>query len=196
MERNQLPDEARLVARLREGDDAAFRAIYDFYWHDQYRLALYKLGSREIAEELTQEVFTSLWQRRALLDPAQPIAYYLFGAMKNQVLNAWRKNNSREKYLHTLSQQPDNLVTDNTLEAVISADLYRALIQQIDALPDKCREVFVLSRIKGYTVQQIADELRISPKTVNNHLVKALRLMRLHLKDYMPLLVWLMWEHK
>ncbi|HEY0274261.1 MAG TPA: RNA polymerase sigma-70 factor [Chitinophaga sp.] len=192
MERDQLPGEAALVGRLREGDETAFREIYNFYWHRQYRLALFKLGNREVAEELTQEIFTSLWLRRHVLDSTQPIARYLFGAMRNQILNVYRKNVSHDKYLTEITRQSGpQLIADDPFEQIMSADLYRAIMQQLDQLPDKCREVVLLSRVKGYSIQQIAEELRISPKTVNNHMVKGLKVLRLTLRNILPFALWL-----
>ncbi|HVI44045.1 MAG TPA: RNA polymerase sigma-70 factor [Chitinophaga sp.] len=181
-----LPNESFLVSKLREGDENAFRQIYDFYWEKQYNLAFYKLGTRELAEELTQEVFTALWLQKETLDPGRPLRPYLSGAMKNQILNAWRKNHSREKYLQQVTTEESS---EHLNEQLAYNELNDLIHQEISRLPEKCREVFTLSRVKGYTVQQIADELKISPKTVNNHLVKALKSMRIGLKDYITILV-------
>jgi RNA polymerase sigma-70 factor (ECF subfamily) len=185
-EKGGLPNEAFLVARLREGDEKAFRDIYNYYWGKQYDLAFYKLGVKELAEELTQEVFTALWINKASLDPKRPIGPYLYGAMKNQVLNAYRKSLSRNKYLQ---QSPPQEITNNTTEQLTYNELNEVIQQQMNQLPEKCREVFTLSRINGFNIQQIAEALDISPKTVNNHLVKALRAMRLGLKDYITILL-------
>jgi RNA polymerase sigma-70 factor, ECF subfamily len=188
IEKGDLPGEALLIARLRQGDESAFRDIYNFYWEQQYDLAYYKLGNRELAEELTQEVFTALWMNREQLDPARPVAPYLYGVMKNQVFNAYRKIVSRNKLLQEMTL-PE--ITNNTIDQLNYNEVNQVIHQHISLLPDKCREVFTLSRINGFNVQQIAEELNISPKTVNNHLVKALKIMRTGLKDYMPIIIYL-----
>ncbi|WP_212003620.1 RNA polymerase sigma factor [Chitinophaga sp. HK235] len=181
-----LPDEFLLIEKLRQGDERAFRDIYDHYWEKQYDMAWYKLGNREQAEEITQETFVALWTRREDLDPAKPVGAWLYGVTKNLILNTYRKQLSHQKYLQ---QAPLREMTNNTAEQLSFNELNEVVRQQIDQLPDKCREVFTLSRIQGFNTRQIAEALNISPKTVNNHLVKALRIMRGNLKDYIALLI-------
>lgn len=186
IEMERLPNEFFLIERLRGGDEQAFRDIYNFYWGKQFDLAFHKLGIRELAEELTQEVFVALWMNKAGLDPARPVGAYLYGVMKHQILNAWRKKSSHHKYLQQTSLQE---ATNNTLEQLSYNELNGVVAQYMNLLPEKCREVFTLSRVKGFSTQQIADALNISPKTVNNHLVKALKIMRVGLKDYITILL-------
>ncbi|NML38131.1 RNA polymerase sigma-70 factor [Chitinophaga sp. G-6-1-13] len=186
IEKGGLPDEGLLVERLRRGDEKAFRALYDFYWEKQYDLAYYKLGEKALAEEITQEVFVALWLQREELDPQKPVGAWLYGVAKNRILNTYRKQLSHHKYLQ---QAPLQEITHNTTEQLSFNELNAAVQQRISELPDKCREVFTMSRIQGFNTQQIAEMLNISPKTVNNHLVKALRIMRVNLKDYITLLI-------
>ncbi|MBC9929788.1 RNA polymerase sigma-70 factor [Chitinophaga qingshengii] len=186
IEKGELPGEGLLVERLRQGDEKAFRALYDFYWEKQYDLACYKLGVKALAEEITQEVFVALWLQREELDPAKPIGAWLYGVTQNRILNTYRKQLSHHKYLQ---QVPVQEITHNTTEQLSFNELNTVVQQRIAELPDKCREVFTMSRIQGFNTQQIAEMLNISPKTVNNHLVKALRIMRVNLKDYIALLI-------
>lgn len=185
-EMGRFPDECLLIEHLKQGDEKAFRDIYNFYWEKQYNLAYYKLGVKELAEEITQEVFVALWVNKESLDPEKPIGAWLYGVMKNQVLNTYRKQSSHHKYLQ---QAVLTEVTNNTVDQLSYNEVNAVLNQHIDLLPEKCREVFTLSRIRGLNTQQIADLLNISPKTVNNHLVKALKIMRVGLKDYITILL-------
>ncbi|MEC5143462.1 RNA polymerase sigma-70 factor [Chitinophaga sp. 212800010-3] len=186
IENGGLPDEFLLVEKLRQGDERAFRDLYDFYWEKQYDLAYYKLGVRELAEEITQEVFVALWVQKADLDPGKPVGAWLYGVTKNRILNAYRRQVSHHKYLQHAPMQEE---TNNTTEQLSFNELNALVQQRISELPDKCREVFTLSRIQGFNTRQIAETLNISPKTVNNHLVKALKIMRGNLKDYITLLI-------
>src|SRR5262249_15373582 len=97
-----------------------------------------------------------------------------------------RKQLSHHKYLQ---QQPLQDETNNTSEQLAYNELNAQILEHISQLPEKCREVFMLSRVNGFSTQQIAEMLNISPKTVNNHLVKALKLMRTNLKDYIFILL-------
>lgn len=186
IEMGRLPGEFLLIESLKNGDEKAFRDIYNFYWEKQYDLAYYKLGIKELAEEITQEVFVALWMNKASLDPGKPVGAWLYGVMKNQLLNAWRKQSSHQKYLQ---QAPLTVATNNTIDQLSFNELNAMVNQYIHLLPEKCREVFTLSRIRGLNTQQIADTLNISPKTVNNHLVKALKIMKVGLKDYITILL-------
>jgi len=181
-----LPDETVLICQLKTGDAAAFREIYDRYWKQQYDLAFYKLGSKDAAEEITQEVFVTLWLQKDELDPQRPVAAWLYGVSRNLILKTFRKQAIHQRYLQQ-AQLPE--ITDNTSEQLAFNELHAMVHQQINQLPDKCREVFTLSRVNGLNTQQIAETLNISPKTVNNHLVKAIKIMRGNLKDYIMIMV-------
>ncbi|WP_167021093.1 RNA polymerase sigma factor [Chitinophaga sp. Cy-1792] len=181
-----LPDEKMLITQLKTGEEAAFREIYERYWEKQYDMAYYKLGTRSAAEEITQEVFVTLWLQRADLDPERPVAAWLYGVARNLILKTYRKQHIHQRYLQ---QTTFTDITNNTTEQLALNELNAMVNQQIGQLPDKCREVFTLSRVNGLNTQQIADTLNISPKTVNNHLVKAMKIMRGNLKDYIMIMV-------
>ncbi|WP_143307178.1 RNA polymerase sigma factor [Chitinophaga vietnamensis] len=192
IDKGELPGESFLVERLQQGDEKAFREIYDYYWEKQYDLAFYKLGLKELAEEITQEVFVALWLNRSELDPERPLGAYLYGVMKNRVLNAYRKKMNHHKFLQ---QAPLQEITNNTADQLSYNELNAVVNQSISRLPEKCREVYMLSRVNGFNVQQIADTLNISPKTVNNHLVKALKIIRGNLKDYITIILVITLKH-
>ena len=186
------PD-AALVAGLRENDGAAFAEIYERYWQRLLEAAYRRLGSREAAEEVVQEVFVSLWQKRHA-HPIEQLPNYLLTAVKYRVLDALKHRLTRADYLARarphLSDQDHS-----TEETVAAADLSFALLTSLHRLPEHTREVFRLSRLEHQSVPEIAEQLHLSRKTVEYHLTRALKALRVSLREFLLLLaVWQWWE--
>lgn len=181
MNYRDLPDEA-LLALYRDGDSQAYKEIYLRYWKQIYQVAFKKLHSKELAEELTQNLFVDLWRRRENLVIINVCAY-LFGALKFAIINYYKSQIVQEKYkMHVLKSRP---VNENTDHLILLHDLADALNKGIDLLPKKTAEVFKLSRINNYSVKDISKELNISEKAVEYHITQSLKSMRFHLKEYL-----------
>lgn len=133
----------------------------------------------EIAEDIVQEVFINVWNRREHIDSEQNIKGYLYKATKNKALEELRKLKSTVKNkneLEFLQNRPDFDPEDlQECEDWVKID---QIYSSLRHLPPKCREVFELSKINGLTYTQIADHLKISPKTVENHIAKAYVILR------------------
>lgn len=172
-------DDAALVQALAQDEEAAFAAIYDRYWDALHAHACRKLGCPHEAEEVVQDVFVALWHKRreAVIQQLSP---YLFAALKYRIIDCIRAQAVRRAHA-TLPPAPDR----GTEETMAVTDLTAALAASVGRLPDHAREVFRLSRLEYRTVPEIAAQLRVSPKTVEYHLARALKLLRTGLREFM-----------
>ncbi len=183
--------DAALLENLRADDGLAFAELYDRYWQELYAAAYRKLGSREGAEEVVQEIFVTLWQQRH--GPAiAHLPAYLRTAVRYRVLDVLKARLPRENYLTHVRHHAAHHAC-NTEEAVAADDLALALLRSLRQLPEHTREVFRLSRLEHQTVPEIAARLNLSCKTVEYHLTRALKALRLSLRDFLVagLLLWL-----
>lgn len=171
-----------LTGLLRKGDIAAFEEIYNRYWPVLYSAAYKRVRSREVSQEIVQDLFTAFWLGRKEMDIRSSLKGYLFAAVRYKVLNHIEKEMVRRDYRSRLPE-PSLRVDNSTEEAILLNDLHHQLDQELDQLPFKCRQVFELSRIAQKSNREIALELKISEKTVENHITKALRILRGGLKE-------------
>jgi RNA polymerase sigma-70 factor (ECF subfamily) len=177
----ELTDED-LLDLLKQGQEGAFDCLYIRYRNKLIAAAYNRIQSRAVAEELVQEVFTDLWHKRFNLVITRNVSSYLFTAVKYEVLDHIRSLKVKHGYLQQLARFED-WITDMTREQLDAEELDYHLNKSINALPDKCREVFKLSRFEHYTIQEIADKLNISPDTAKYHISHALKELRISLKD-------------
>lgn len=172
-----------LLAALRADDTEAYAELFRRYSARLFEQAYGKLRCRETAEELVQELFETLWLRRADCQ-AQQLGPYLFSALKYRILNHLRAEKVRECYAaYCRIGQTEAVAT--TEEAVAFEDLKSALLRGMQQLPEKSREVFRLSRLEQFTVPEIALHVNLSTKAVEFHLTRSLKMLRMHLKDFL-----------
>lgn len=167
-------------------DESAFAELYSRYFRPLFNYTYEKVNDRFVAQEIVQELFVSLWQQRHQ-HSIQACRPYLFSVAKNLIISFYRKEQTRQRHYHqwgTLSPH----TTDSSDQVILLDDLNHQYEEGLNRLPDKCREVFVLSR-QGYTNRKIAQSLAISEKTVEQHITKALRSLRLHLKEHLRYLL-------
>nr|WP_235998408.1 RNA polymerase sigma-70 factor [Hymenobacter sp. BT559] len=179
--------DAALLDAVAQDDWRAFAELYERYWYRVFALAYRKLKSREIAEELVQELFATLWHKRGQQAIAQP-AEYLLVAINHRVLTYIRAHRVREHY----ADYCRNLVTEATHETednLAVADLSAALLRGVELLPEKSREVFRMSRLEHQSVEEIAARLDVTPKAVEYHLTKSLKRMRAYLREFLVALL-------
>ncbi|HEX2532322.1 MAG TPA: RNA polymerase sigma-70 factor [Chitinophagaceae bacterium] len=178
---NLLSDEELFSLTQRE-DLKAFEALYCRYWPELTDAAYRRLQSRQKAEDLVQELFISLYHKREELQFTVSLRAYLNQALKFKVLNEYRSEQVRTAYAKTVffrGQGKNVFALD-----VETKELQQQLEGVLSGLPDKCRQVFRMSRLEQMTHKEIALELRISVSTVEKHIGKALRTLRERLKAY------------
>lgn len=174
-----LHDQDTLFRLLLEGREEAFDAIYDEYAIPLLNAAYKRLRSKEEAKEVVQEVFISLYLKKNDIRHAGNLAGYLFTALRNRILDIIRADLLHTTHHHQMGLlQEKHADIENQLE---QKELETMLHKAIGLLPDKCREAFLLSRYEGLSHKEVAQQLNISVNTVEKHIGKALRLLRLQL---------------
>jgi RNA polymerase sigma-70 factor, ECF subfamily len=180
-------DDKIAIEALRQGDRKVFDALFRAYYEPlcNYACAMSQ-GDMDEAQDIVQERFFKLWEKRAEIDITYSIKSYLYKMVYNACLNRIRHEKTKAKYklhnAHFLDENPDYQL-DTTSE--IQNNVQRA----IATLPDQCRHVFELNRFEELKYREIAEHLNISIKTVENHIGKALRLLREQLAEYIVSLI-------
>jgi RNA polymerase sigma-70 factor (ECF subfamily) len=180
-----------LVLSLREGKKSAYEEIYNDYFGVIYHLSLQYLHDATIAEEIVQDSFMKLWEIRETLNDQFNIRSFLYTITKNNCLNHLRNQKIALKHLENL-RYLEMQFNYEALEKTGNWLEFEALRQKIDqaiaALPEDLRETFLLSRFEELSYKEIAFKQTISVKTVEARMSKALRKLRLDLKDYLAVI--------
>ena len=181
-------------------DDSNFEEIYLNYFPRLLRFALEYVSNKEDAENIIQDVFAILWERRDVLKVHVSLASYLFILIKNRCIDYLRMKKHAEIGLeqmqaHFTYEQQMKLYSLEALDHLLvsNSDLEHLITCAIDSLPPKCREIFILNKIDGKKYKEIAEYLDISVNTVENQMSIALKKLRGQLKDYMPVFLFLMY---
>jgi RNA polymerase sigma-70 factor (family 1) len=176
---------------ISKGDKAAFEQVFRLHYQALCRYALPLIKDLDEAEEVVQHVFFNIWNKRTELQVSSSLKSYLYRAVHNDCLNRLKHGKIRMLYAEDYKKTQDGSFADAsaTLQA---KELGRHIHEALDALPEQCGQVFRMSRFEQLKYSEIAERLGISVKTVENHMGKALKLMRESLKDYLPALLWLL----
>jgi len=170
-------EDQELFDLIKSEDEAAFKEIYERYFDVLYIHAYKRLQDKEEAQDVIQEVFTALWDKRGHIFLTSSLPAYLFTAVRNKIFNKLSHKKYERSYLQSLQQfihkgvcQTDHLVRENQLQTLIE--------KEIAALPPKMQEVFSLSRNAHLSHKEIAAELNLSEQTVKKQVNNALRILR------------------
>lgn len=175
-------NESETLKMLRQGSKDAFEVIFKLYWKELYRHAFSKLHDKAAAEEIVQDIMATLWLKREELLITN-LEYYLHISVKNKVLNHIRAQMVHERYWDYYKQFLPH-AREFTEETVYYEDLKAALLRGSSFLSEKAKTIFVLNRIEGYSVSEIARQLNTSEKTVEYHITRAIKVLKVRLKDY------------
>ena len=181
----------QLLNTLRAGDITAFEMIFKTYYQPLCNYAYSFVQDRDEAEEIVQSTFLSVWEKREDLAIHTGIKPYLYAMVRNAALNVIKHEKIKQQHAAVelaVAEKSAESVTRTVMASELEERIYKAL----DKLPEHCRLVFKLSRFEELKYAEIADQLNISVKTVENQMGKALKIMREQLKDYLPLLIVLM----
>lgn len=178
----------KLLHRFRDGDVEAFRKIYETFCDPLYRFAYSYLKDEFESEEIVQDVFLKVWEKRAEVDVQKSFKSYLYRITVNKVFNALKHRVVRQKYEQQAMRSDQH--TEETPESSIQFnELNEKLEHLLNELPEQQRTIFVMSRWKGMSNAEIADQLNLSIRTVENQIYRATRFMKLHLNDNYPLVI-------
>lgn len=164
----------RLLQLCSEDDELAFTEIFNRYWKFLFRVANNILQNPDVAQDVVQEVFINLWQRKKETPIESPTAY-LKQATRFQVLKAIRDKKTDDQFLKRLASVTVEVLQENPL---LFKEQQKLLNRLIDLLPADCKEAFRLSRDENLTYRQIARKLNISEKTVEKRISKSLKYIR------------------
>lgn len=171
-----------LLKLLKQQELGAFEEIYLRYWRKLYSAAYKRLMSRETAEEIVQDIFTSLWVNRHTAE-IDVLSSYLITAVKYKVINNLEREMSRRQYAEA-QIQASHTADNSTEETVLLNELNSALEKEIQKLPPKRKQIFKMSREDHLSIKEVASNLGISEKTAENQLGKALKVLKLNLKHF------------
>ncbi|MES2827369.1 MAG: RNA polymerase sigma-70 factor [Bacteroidota bacterium] len=169
-----------LVSLLREGDEDAYVEIYNRYKWLLHTHAFKKLGDRDAAQDVIQELFASIWIKRKSLNVTSTLSAYLYTSVRNKIFNIIEHQQVENKYIESIDNFAQNY-TATTDHLIRERQLMEIIEKEISELPTKMREVFELSRKSHLTHREIAQHLGISEETVKKQLKNALKLLRVRL---------------
>ncbi len=176
-------NDGKYVELLKNGDYHAFDTLFKKYAEKLYAFAFSITKSAYIAEEITQTVFLKVWDKRELLDGHFSFKSYLFSIVYNETVSYLRKEKSEKAKIGHITSTFNQESNETELKIEFN-NLKNIAKQEIDKLPEKRKEIFVLSREQGFSNKEIANKLNISVKTVENQITKALKVLREQLGKY------------
>jgi RNA polymerase sigma-70 factor (family 1) len=165
-----------LFLLVKQNDVKAFEELYNRYWPALVNTAYKKLSSREKAEDIVQNIFIDIYQRRTTIELTISLKAYLNQALKFKILNEYRAKNISSKYQKHLFFNPD--CKNDLANALEAKELELEINTILNELPEKCKQVFLLSRKESLSNRNISARLNITVSTVEKHIGKALKTLR------------------
>ncbi|WP_163411341.1 RNA polymerase sigma factor [Flavobacterium ajazii] len=187
-----LNEDKVLIDRLRNGEESALTELYNRFWQCLFMSAYNILKDKEMCEDIIQDIFMNIWNNREKLEIHISLKGYMYACARYQVFSHFKKN--KDKIHVELFDDLDKRFQYATPETLL---MHEELVEQINAivesLPQKCQQVYKLSREEQLSHKEIAAQLDISTKTVENHITKALQTIRLSMgsSTSMAMVLWL-----
>ncbi|BDD10701.1 DNA-directed RNA polymerase sigma-70 factor [Fulvitalea axinellae] len=177
---------------FQSGDERAFEYIFDAYYGQVVGFCAQFVY--DDAESVAQDTFVRLWASRSKVEKPQGIRSFLFTIARSECLNVLRRKTVASKYQDHLLWEKEASLNRETLKSfdfnsVEFAELEDLFMKAVETLPERCRQVFVMSRMEGMKNREIAEELGLTTKAVEANITRALKHMREHLSDYVMVLV-------
>ena len=182
--------ESTIINLIKEGNGQAFEKIFREYFKSLHAYAYTFMKDDEQAEEVVQNVFCRIWEKRGQLSPDGSLKAYLYRSVHNESLNYLKHQKTRAVFQvhHTNNgEQTGNEASEKVMVAELDVHIQKAL----NELPLQCRTIFQLSRFENLKYKQIADQLNLSVKTVENQMGKALKVLRLKLAEFLPIVLYI-----
>ncbi len=170
----------KLFAEIKKGNRKSFEKLFKDYYNDLFAYTSVFIENKELAEEIVLDVFTNLWVNRKKITIYGDLKPYLLKAVKNRAISALRmkKNNFLgDEFLSNYASEC------NPEKKIITKEEKTKITNALQLIPPRSREVFVLHRFEGLKYKEIAELLGISQNTVENHIVKAMKILRNYFKD-------------
>ena len=172
-----LPETKAIVNKFKAGDAGAFDSIYNMYHQKLYHFSLGLLKDPDIAREIVQEVFVTLWEKRSQVNVTFDFENYIFTIAHNAIRKSFRKKSMEDKVKDFLQKNSPEPVEDADASLIYN-ELLELASKTIEKLPPKRKVVYKLSRHEGLTIKEIASSLNISARTAENQLARALKYLK------------------
>ncbi len=172
-----------LFEKIREGDEKAFEALFSAYYFILCLYATRLTKDATAAEEIVQELFVTLWERRTKINIESSVKNYLYRSVKNRCLNYLKHLKIEEIHNQKIQKEKKSNI-DEDFE--YHGELLQKIEESIASLPEKRREIFRLSRQEGLKYREISEKLNISMKTVETQIGLAIKMLREKLRDFLP----------
>ncbi len=189
-------NEQQLLKRLKKDDEAAFKVIFNDFYSKLYYFVFEFVPLKDVAENIVQDTLVTLWNKRNQLKDDSNLTSYLFTVAKNNALKRLRDKKYSQKLFSNaidVGELDLNVETLSIVDTSVCAfmDIEQIIRETLASLPPQCRKVFELSRFQEMKNREIAEELNISIKTVEKHISKGIKIFKIALKDYLPLVAYL-----
>lgn len=171
-----------MAFQIKNGEKYAFREIFERYSPKIFRFALNYLKNDADAEELVQNVFLIIWEKRELIDSTQNVKAYIFKIAVNSIYDHFRRKNI-ERAFSEYATLNFTRSSEFTWHQVIFDDMEANLKKMVYRLPEQRRKIFLMSKKSGLTNDEIALQLNLSRRTVENQLYRAISYLKAHFKD-------------
>lgn len=183
--------ESTVINLLREGNAQAFEKVFRLYFKSLHSYAYTFMKDDELAEEIVQNVFCRIWEKRNQLKTDGSLKAYLYRSVHNESLNHLKQQKNRVN-LQVLYSNANEESTSLASEKIMLTELGTHIQQALNELPEQCRTIFQMSRFEQLKYQQIADQLNLSIKTVENQMGKALKILRTKLAEFLILVLYIL----
>jgi RNA polymerase sigma-70 factor (ECF subfamily) len=184
------PNDQEYWQLISQGDKIAFEKAFRAFYAALCNYALSLVKDKDESEEVVQNVFFNIWNKRTALQVSGSLKSYLYRSVHNECLNKIKHVKMKTTYAEDYRKNASGSF-DNAADHLHAKELGQKINTAIDSLPEQCGNVFKLSRFENLKYNEIAQHLNISIKTVENHMGKALKILREQLKDYLPLIFWI-----
>lgn len=179
----EFKDDPEALLQLAEDNLDAYRFLFDHHFSDLCNFLLIYLHRKELAEDIALDIFTSIWEKRQTLQIRASFKSFLFAAAKNKAITLYRKENL--KIFTSIDTSESTISNDSSPQGLMENNELRDLINEaIFRLPEKSRQVYQLAWEENMSYNEIAIQLGLSPKTIENHVGIALRKLRESLHPY------------
>ena len=190
------PKEKEILKSLSEGDQLAYGFVFKIYYDRLFRFALHYLNDDELAKDVVQDVFTSIWEDCKKFAQVNNLSSWLYTLTKNQCLKKIEHFKVKQKHDDALKYRQLNISLGSLNELDTSPitfnEIRKIVFESLNELPDQTRKIFEMSRFENKKNREIAEELNISIKTVEANITKTLKQLKKALNNYLPLAFFLM----
>jgi len=179
-------EEQKILDGIKSGKETAYKQLFDDFYPQLSVFAKKYVQDLDVAKEIVQGIFVKLYEKRNSLTITKSIKSYLYQSVKNACLNYLKHIKIHQEHLEILNQQQKEY-PDEWHDKMLETELQHKVFESISELPPKCSEIFTMSRTEGKSNSEIAEHLKISKRTVETQISKALKILREKLAPYLHL---------